>query len=504
MQMKITRFILYLFAMPLSYTSATIWHVGPTQTYTLPSQVKNLVQDGDTIYIDGGVYLNDATKWMKNNLTFIGLGTGNNRTILQHTLDIPNRKGIFLFENPGLSDNIYIENIVFDGARIADSDGANGAGIRFQSVNLTVNNCKFMNCQNGILEGNASVNSSNVIIKNSEFENNGYQLPNDPTYSGYEHHIYISASADTLLVENCYFHDPRGQANSLKTRAQRSFILYNLIDEASGYGSWEINIAQGGLNVIMGNIIIQGTSGANHGIVGYDAAINQLEDFYFINNTVINKFTGNINYLNVVPSSGINTFKVYNNIFASTPGANNSMFLGNISSILDSSNNFIATDYLSLGFMNPAQNDFSLTSSSVSLIDAGTNAGNTNTGFTLLPMYMYHSYDTSLITRTTGGTSIDIGAYEFYSTTGIFKNEIPSLMTFSPNPSGGVVKLIISDARLIGKSKLEIYGITGVKVYSDLLTNSSVELNFTGLGKGFYLARLFDEEKCFWGKFEIR
>src|SRR5205814_6487139 len=132
---------------------------------------------------------------------------------------------------------------------------------------------------NGILEGNGSVTTSNVTILNSEFQNNGYQLQNDPNYSGYEHNIYINASTDTVLVQNCYFHDPRGQANSLKTRAQRSYILYNLIDEAAGYGSWEIDIAQGGLNIIIGNIIIQGPSGSNHGIIGYDAVTNSLEDF---------------------------------------------------------------------------------------------------------------------------------------------------------------------------------------------------------------------------------
>ena len=246
----------------LTNVSAAIWNVGPTRTYTMPGQVKNLVNNGDTIYIDGAVYSNDAVKWVNKGLHFIGLGTGGNRTILQYTGDIPNGKGLWVFETAGTCDDAYIENIVFDGAQVSDLDGGNGAGIRYQANNLTIVNCKFMNCQNGILEGNGAVTTSNVSITNSEFQNNGYQLPNDPTYSGYEHNIYISASTDTLWVENCYFHDPRGQANSLKTRAQRAFILYNLIDEAAGYGSWELNIAQGGLNIIMGNVIVQGAGGA--------------------------------------------------------------------------------------------------------------------------------------------------------------------------------------------------------------------------------------------------
>ena len=278
------QFLIFTALCLASISNATIWNVGPSQTYTVPSQVRLLVQDGDTIRIEGGVYANDVAKWVKKNLKFIGLGTGSNRTIIQSTGDIANGKGIWVFETPGTCDNPYIENIVFDGAQVSDANGGNGAGIRFQAKDITVKNCKFINCQNGILEGNGSVTTSNVMLLNSEFENNGYQLPNDPTHSGYEHHIYISASADTLWVENCYFHRPRGQANSLKTRAQRSYILYNLIDEeATGYGSWELNIAQGGLNVIVGNVIIQGTSGANHGMISYDAATNVLEDFYFVN-----------------------------------------------------------------------------------------------------------------------------------------------------------------------------------------------------------------------------
>lgn len=416
--------------------SATIWHVGAAQTYTVPSQVKNLVADGDTIQIDGGVYVNDAVKWIKKNLKFIGLGTGSNRTILQYTGDIPNGKGIWVFETPGTCDNPYIENIVFDGAQVSDANGGNGAGIRMQAKDITIRNCKFINCQNGILEGNGSVTTSNVMITNTEFENNGYQLPNDPTYSGYEHNIYISASADTLWVENCYFHRPRGQANSLKTRAQRSFILYNLIDEeATGYGSWELNIAQGGLNIIMGNVIIQGPAGSNHGIIGYDAVTNPLEDFYFVNNTVINKYVGAIKYFNVVPASGVNTFKIYNNIFASVTGAGNTFCTGTTPSVLDSSHNIIAATYTSIGFTNPSNNDYSLLPTATLAINTGTNAGSTNTAYNLTPSKAYQSFTTALASRTISGSAIDRGAYEYYfPSTYLVQNELSKGISIYPQP----------------------------------------------------------------------
>lgn len=473
------------------FCKATTWHVGSAQTYTLPSQIKNLVHDGDTIYIDGGIYANDATKWTNNNLKFIGLGTGTNRTTLQYTGDIPNGKGIFVFESPGSGDNAYLENIVFDGAQVSDANGGNGSGLRYQAKNLTVNNCKFMNCQNGILEGNGSVTGSNVVIINSEFYNDGYQLASG-TYSGYEHPIYISASTDTLLVTNCWFHHPRGQANSLKTRAQRSYILYNLIDEeATGYGSWELNIAQGGLNIIMGNIIIQGPAGANHGIVGYDAVINPLEDFYFVNNTVINQFNGIVEYFDIIPSSGINTFKIYNNIFASIPAANTTLLMGNIPAILDTSHNLVVSNYLSLGFNNPAADDFSLTSSALAAIDHGINAGTTNTSYSLTPVSMYHSYNTPLLPRSITGGIIDLGAYEYAGSSGITENQIHSNISFYPNPSKGKFFYKVGN-RHYKNVKIEIYNMVGKEIYynSNFDNQTSNEIDLSNFPKGIYLVKI--------------
>ncbi len=479
-----------------SFGFAAEWYVGATRTYTLPSQVRNLVADNDTIYLDGGVYLNDAVKWTKKNLKFIGLGMGSNRSIIRYTGDIPNGKGIFVFETPSTCDNPYLENIVFDGAQVSDADGGNGAGIRFQANNITVINCHFMNCQNGILEGNGGVTTSNVTILDSEFENNGYQLQNDPTHSGYEHHIYIGASTDTLLVQNCYFHHPRGQANSIKTRAQRSFILYNLIDEeATGYGSWELNIAQGGLNIIMGNVIIQGPAGANHGIIGYDAATNPLEDFYFVNNTVINQFAGNIKYFNTVPSSGINTYKIYNNIFASVPGASNTIFSGNTPAALDSAGNALSVDYNTFGFTNAIANDFSLTSDAAAAIDQGVNAGSTTTAYSLIPVYQYESNTSPLTPRMMSGTAIDIGAYEFElpSTAGIDPGYLSEDIQVYPNPSTGVFHIHFPS--LPGEAgKLEVYDAQGALVLSNASVNgtSEYQLDLSSSPKGLYLLKISD------------
>lgn len=491
--MKKTVLLLTAISLAVGNGHAANWNIGPSQTYTLPSQIRLLVQDGDTIYIEGGVYANDATKWIKKNLTFIGLGTGSNRTILRHSGNIPNGKGIFVFETPGTCDNASIDNIVFDGAMVSDADGGNGAGIRFQATNITVTNCLFTNCQNGILEGNGNVSSSNVIIENSEFFNNGYQLQDDPTHSGYEHHIYIGASADTLLVKNCWFRHPRGQANSIKTRAQRNYILYNLIDEeATGYGSWEINIAQGGLNVILGNIIIQGPASANRGVIGYDAATNPLQDFYFVNNTVINKNAGNINYFNTVPASGITTFKIVNNIFASVPGANNTLFSGNTPGALDTANNLNAVNYLLFGFADPSANDFSLTANAPQAIDQGTNAGITNTSYSLTPDNMYLSCSSALLPRVVSRGVIDIGAYEYSGSTSSEENRSPAIISVYPNPSNGRIQFDISGFNFARNVTLEIYTVHGEKIYHAVVLHPRSTHDLSDLAKGIYLLKIYD------------
>ncbi len=434
------------------------WVIGFGQVYAKPSDVVNIINDRDTIYIDPGMYEQDACKWKNKNLVFVGMGEGQLRTTIKYTGNIPNGKGIWVFENPGTNDNIKIVNIDFEGAQVSDNDGGNGAAIRFQANNLEILGCNFRNCQNGILEGHGAVVGSNILIKNSTFYNNGYQEQNNSNYSGYEHNIYISASTDTLWVENCLFHHPRGQANSLKTRALNSFILYNMFDEEDGYGSYEINIAQGGNIVILGNVIVQGTSGANHSIVGFDDAINPVNELYFVNNTVINKFPGNNRYFNISPSSGITVFKVYNNIFASISAASNTFISGNVPAALDTSNNYFSKNYLTIGFNSPETNDFSLTKDATTLIDKGTDAGNSKSGFPLMSEFSYFNFNSPLINRFLYGNAIDIGAYEYEFISKTKKAKTDFNISIYPNPTNGQFLVQMDD---IHKTNIILRDIKG-------------------------------------------
>lgn len=500
------KILLLLFVGVGCSANAVTWKVGAAQTYTTPSAVVNLVQNNDTIKIDGGVYLNDPVIWTKKNLVFIGLGTGSNRSIMRWSGgDIANGKGIWVFANPAITGNATIDNIVFEGARVSDANGGNGAGIRCQAKDLTIRNCQFNSCQNGILEG-GSYTGAVITIQNSEFFNNGYEVIGNASFSGYEHNIYISAQTDSLLVKNCYFHSPRGEANSLKTRAQKSYILYNVIDEALGQGSWEINIAQGGLTVIIGNTIIQGVNSINHGIVSYDAATNPIQDFYFINNTVINKYTStSFRYFNVSPTSGINKFKVYNNIFAKASTANMSSFIsGTLGPALDTLSNRILNNYTTVGFVNATGNDFHLTSTALSFINNCSNSGVASNGFSLLPVNEYVNFSSALAPRVMSGPASDIGAFEFNSGVGVNENLFTeNEISVYPNPSENYLYVDLKN-NSINNSVIILYDVLGKEVKRQRISESKTSIQHD-LQKGIYFYTvLSDSEKIRSGKLIVQ
>ncbi len=497
--------LLLLIALAGFSVKAITWKVGAAQTYTTPSAVVSLVQNNDTIKIDGGVYLNDPVIWTKNNLVFIGLGTGLNRTIMRWTGgDISNGKGIWVFANPAITGNITVDNIVFEGARVSDANGGNGAGIRYQAKNLTIRNCLFHSCQNGVLEG-GSYTGAVVSIQNSEFYNNGYEVIGNPTFSGYEHNIYISAQTDSLLVRNCYFHDPRGEANSLKTRAQKSYILYNLIDEANGQGSWEINIAQGGLSVIIGNVIIQGVNSINHGIVSYDAVTNPIEDFYFMNNTVINKWTStSFRYFSVVPASGINKFKVYNNIFAKAAAATMSNFIsGTLGPALDTLANRIMNNYTTVGFVNATANDFHLSATALSFINNCAPSGTASNGFSLLPVNEYVNFNSALAPRVMSGPFNDIGAFEFNAGVGVKENSfLEKIISVYPNPSDNYI--VVDLKNNFSVQTLIIYDVLGKEVKREKVSGTKTIIQHNLQSGVYYYYLLNGSEKTGSGKLTVQ
>ena len=75
----------------------------------------------------------------------------------------------------------------------------------------------------------------------------------------------------------------------MKSRALRHFVLYNRLPGENGSSSFELDLPNGGLTYVVGNVIEQGPNTENVTVVGYgeEGASNPHSYLYFVNNTVV-------------------------------------------------------------------------------------------------------------------------------------------------------------------------------------------------------------------------
>jgi hypothetical protein len=401
--------------------NATTWYVGPTRTYKTPCAVSTLVANGDTVYIDyssstgpGVGYYDDSCAWNASNLSLIGVLNSNGaRPVLNaagltdtsRTGHIANRKGIW----DTIGSNITVENMEFENAAISNADGANGAGIRSDGVNLTVLNSYFHNNQDGLLESNIA--TSNIVIENSEFYQNGVSNKQLKNGYGYTHNLYIGHCA-SLTFEYNYTH-ASNIGHLLKTRAAVNYILYNKITAENGTSSIEIDIPNGGTSYVIGNEIQEGPTSQNSNLLSYLEegvnASNPGQDLYVENNTFVNQY-------------GSGTFAVDD---STTVGAllENNIFYGagtitNQGSAIQTTNDSVSSNPSM--FVDLTNYNYNLSSTAGSPpIDSGTTPGSSSEGYSLTPSYQYVQS-----TNAAGGNAeceqprtavntIDIGAYEY-------------------------------------------------------------------------------------------
>ena len=427
--------------------------------YTLPSQVSTLVQNGDTVNIDAGTYPSDVCRWQASNLLLRGVG------------------GFAHLESNGLSwgdkaiwviqgNNTRVEWIEFSECT---STSHNGAGIRYEGLNLTVSHCYFHDNEDGILGG--AYHPCKVTIEFTEFGYNGYG-------DGFSHNLYIG-NIDTLIFRYNYSHHC-SVGHELKSRAYVNYILYNrLSNEATGTASREIDLPNGGLAIIMGNVIQQGVNGQNSNLIGYglEGLTNPSpQDLYLINNTLVNeKPTGN--FVNV--AAGTNLYKTYNNIYA---GAGT--LLSGIPTTLDPGGNINYSAISSAGFVNSANYNYHLLATS-SAVNAGTNAGTAGNGFSLTPASEY-VHPANYAARNISG-AIDAGAYEYNSSTGIISSEVSNSIVY------------IKEQSLYIDSPEKISSLRIVDMLGRTVTNTN---DLSELPKGIYTAIAQTVSgKIFTGKF---
>ena len=220
--------------------------VGGDKQFTTVSAAVAASHDGDTVQVDAGTYTNDFAH-IGTSITLTAVG---GMVHLLATASPPDGKAIFTTDG-----NITINGFEFSGAAVPDQ---NGAGIRMQTGDLTLNNCYFHDNENGILTtGNPD---SDLVIDNCEFDHNG-------NGSGFTHGIYVGG-INSVTITDSYFHNAV-VGHEIKSRAASTTITNNRIQDEAGSASYSIDLSNGGNALIRGNVIEQGPNTQNPAIISY-------------------------------------------------------------------------------------------------------------------------------------------------------------------------------------------------------------------------------------------
>ena len=265
-------------ALAVPATQAEILRVGPGERFNRIADAAKMAKDGDIVEILPGEYRGDVTTWRQKKLLIRGVGE---RPVLIADGKIAEGKAIWVIRN----GDFLIDNIEFRGARAADD---NGAGIRFERGRLEVLNSVFIDNQNGILTAN--FDDAELVIRDSLFAQaprQGADLP---------HLLYVGRIARFEINGSRFHQGYRGHL--LKSRARYNDIRYNLLyDGPQGEASYEIDLPNGGLAFVVGNIIGQSAATQNPTVVAYGAERNAWPEsaLYLAHNTLLSdRHTGTL------------------------------------------------------------------------------------------------------------------------------------------------------------------------------------------------------------------
>ncbi len=248
-------------AAPIEVTAApgqTVLTVGVGEEYQTIAAAVAASHNGDLILVQAGTYTNDFAD-IGTQVTIAGAGGMVNMVATEAPA---NEKGIFVVDN-----SVTIDNFIFSGCAIPDSEGGNGAGIRYQGGAMVLNNDAFIGNQDGILAGAVDGLAVNTIaINQSTFDNNGNSTgPN----AGYTHNCYISTGVTSFTANGNIF-ERANVGHELKSRAETNVITNNAFyDGPTGTASYSIDLPNGGADTISGNIIEKGPNSPNYAMIHF-------------------------------------------------------------------------------------------------------------------------------------------------------------------------------------------------------------------------------------------
>ncbi|HOY15382.1 MAG TPA: T9SS type A sorting domain-containing protein [Saprospiraceae bacterium] len=463
---------LFLLFITFNVLHATTVTVGTGKMYATPNALylANVLNDGDTILIDPQTFTGNASlaAWSRNNLVIVGVGTQKTKLVANGSYILG--KGIWVF----IGNNITVENIEFSGATVPDE---NGAGIRLDGSGMTARRCYFHGNENGILTSNPG--TGDILIEYSEFDNNGFG-------DGQSHNLYIGRINKLTFRYNYTHHAKIG--HNLKTRAKENYIEYNrIMDEDTGTSSYLIDMSNGGVAVLKGNLLMQGINTDNCNLIsfgseGFPAGYQKV--LYVINNTFVNRRSPGCNFLNI--STQATSVSAYNNVFAG---------LGSIAGSFPASlgGNLVQSNIANVGLANEAGFDYALLSNSPAINIGVSVPAVSGLDFTIDKSYV-HPFSYS--SRVSNGL-IDAGAYEYQSVLAISDEdeqtellENPSRLLCFPNPTEGLIQISYEKQQV---EYLKIINVMGQVLVENTKTNS-IDLSNQSSGIYYLMVKLYKRD----------
>ena len=267
--------------------------VGQGKQYPNPCAAIAAAQPNDEIDVSPGTY-SDTCEINVAGLVLKGVG-GQPKIDLMGSIQPFQSKGIYVVS----ADNVRIENLELTGAQISNADGANGAGLRVTGHGLVVHGCYIHDNQDGILAAPLT-DGGTITIEYTELSHNG--LGDGCNQGGCTHNVYISKLSSTVRYDKTIFQynwshdiasDTPDKGHLLKSRSRETDVLYNRITGEMGHESYCIDIPNGGLGIVVGNMIEQGANPDNqslltYGLEGIDNADMRL---FVAFNTFVNDYT---------------------------------------------------------------------------------------------------------------------------------------------------------------------------------------------------------------------
>lgn len=236
--------LLSLIAAPAAPAGARTLEVGPARAYPVPSAAAAAARPGDRVLVIPGRYRDCAT-WRTPDI-IIEAAPGGEAVVFG---PVCAGKALFVTVAP----RITVIGIAFEGAVAADG---NGAGIRAEGGDLTIQRSRFTGNQNGILTANSP--TSTLLIEDSMFVSNGALEPGQQCAHG----LY-AGNLGRVTIRRTRFEATR-ICHHVKSRAARTEIVDSaILDGPDSFTSYLVDIPNGGDFVLANTELRKGPRAGN-------------------------------------------------------------------------------------------------------------------------------------------------------------------------------------------------------------------------------------------------